>query len=333
MFTIGAGKSTLEVDGKFVFFQTLIDCLRRMSSSKKDTNELISYGEEQYKGDPITLKNLHKFHSSYSPDKAIWWYTTDSFFYATINAVLREQNIHMMFLWRSFLFDIYHELCKSQSPHKIKVYRGQKISKDELETLKKGTGQLVSVNSFLSTSNDRLVAVLFADDPNMPNDMTSVLFEIEADPLMVDTKPYADISKFSQFSEEQEILFMFGSIFRVTSVDHGAGHGVEPDWIIRMSLCDDDDKDVQKVLNYMQAQNGKGETNLRTLGKLLWKMGNYDMAEKYYRRFLNDLPPGDELRVSVYEDIAEIKSQIGDYNGSIDIQRMILQLKPSNTSK
>jgi hypothetical protein len=327
MFTAGAGQSTLEVRGKFVFFQTLIDCLQRMNSSEQDTNELISSLKKNYEGNSPILDCLRNFHSTYSPDKAIWWYTAEPFCYDTINTALRKQDIHMMFLWRSFLSDMHHQLCKFQSKDKIQVYRGQKISKNELETLKNGIGQLFSVNSFFSTSYDRQLASFFVECQEISNDMASVLFEIEADPLMVDTKPFADIMRQSKYTDEHEILFMFGSIFRVSSVDHEAGSK----WIIRMSLCDDDDQDVQGVLKYMQKQNGKGQTNLLTLGKLIWKMGYYDLAEKYYLRFRSDLRPDDPLLLSVYEDIAAIKSQKQDYNSSVEWQQQAMQLQSPDT--
>jgi hypothetical protein len=328
MFTASAGNSTLEVGSEFVFLQTLIDCLQRMKPNKQDINELMSYLEKEYENNTTMLDRLHKFHDTYSPDKAIGWYITERFFYNTINTALRQEDIHMMFLWRSFLFDMYHQLHESQSQHQIKVYRGQTISKSELETLKKRIGKLVSLNSFWSTSNNCQVAALFADTGAKSDDMASVLFEIEADPFMVDTKPFADISKHSPFGDEQEVLFMFGSIFRVVKVYQD----IEPIWIIEMSLCDDDDLDVQEVLEYMQKQNGKGETNLQTLGKLMWQMGCYDLAKKYYFRFLNDLQPGDALRLSVYEDIAIIKSQNRNYKGSMKWKRKALEFERSNTA-
>ncbi|UJR24251.1 hypothetical protein I4U23_027218 [Adineta vaga] len=258
LFTVSAGDSTLEVAGEFVFLQTLIDCLQRMKPNKKDIYELMSYLEKKYENNTIMIKRLRTFHDTYSPDKIIKWYTAEPFVYETINTALRQRDIHMMFLWRSFLFDIYHQLHELQSQYPVKVYRGQSISKNELEALKNRIGKLVSLNSFWSTSLDRLTANGLANALGISNDTVSVLFEIEADPFMVDTKPFANISKRSKHPDEEEILFMFGSIFRVIKVYLD----VESKWIIELSLCDDYDLDVQKVLEYMKKQNGKGVTIL-----------------------------------------------------------------------
>lgn len=321
-FMISAGNSTGEVRGRFVFFQALIDCLQRMVPDKPDEDELISFLRKTYEGNKEMLRLLRIFHNYYSPEKAIRWYTSEPFFYDTINTALRQQDIHTMFLWRSFLFDIYKQLEKSQLKHRKTVYRGQRISKVELETLRNSIGQLISVNSFWSTSEDRQMAVFFAESNGVFSNMVAVLFEIEAEPLLVDKKPFADIVEYSQFPDEHEILFMFGSIFRVGDVKQET----ESMWIIKLNLCDDDDEDLQEILKYMQEQNGKGKTDLRTLGKLMSKMGDYELAEKYYRRFLDELPPNDILRPSIYKEIALIKSQNHEFNDSIEWQRKALKL-------
>jgi hypothetical protein len=71
-------------------------------------------------------------------------------------------------------------------------------------------------------------------------ELEGVLFEIDADPQMVTTKPFADISKYSHFTNESEVLFMIGSIFRLKRIY------LNDDlvWIIEMSLCSDDEYDL-----------------------------------------------------------------------------------------
>jgi hypothetical protein len=44
------GKSTTELNGEFVFFQLLIDCLLRLKYTQKDKNELINLCETEYEG-------------------------------------------------------------------------------------------------------------------------------------------------------------------------------------------------------------------------------------------------------------------------------------------
>ncbi|CAF3676986.1 unnamed protein product [Rotaria sordida] len=189
----GKGKSTSGVNGKFVFSQVFIDCLLRLKSTETDKNELINHCKQQYEGNSNELKNINEFEKTYSPDKVLWWYSRESFFYNTLNAVLRNAKTHLVFLFRSFICDMYHQLKKYQITHSLQVYRCQMISSDELETLKQSIGQLISVNSFFSTSTDYAVAVSYLKDHHVKDNLESVLFEINADPKMATTKPFADI--------------------------------------------------------------------------------------------------------------------------------------------
>ena len=153
------------------------------------------------------------FKTSYVSSNAIWWYTRESFVYKTLNSALRKQTIHMMFLYRSFIFDLCEQLAEYQAKIELKVYRSQLISMKELEILKRNINQLISVNSFFSSSCDRNAALFLLGDPGSFIESERVLFEIEADPRKASSKPFSDISRFSEFKQEAEVLFMLGSIF------------------------------------------------------------------------------------------------------------------------
>jgi tetratricopeptide (TPR) repeat protein len=230
----------------------------------------------------------------------------------------------MIFLFRSFIFDIYHQLELYQSKHSLKVYRSQLMSTDELKSLKERIGQFISINSFFSTSTDYDQALLFLRGSD---DLERILFEIHADPKMITTKPFADISKHSEFTGEAEILFMLGSIFRLQSIKRNDKDDI---WIIRMIFCNDDEHDLKKVLMSMKQEMGNEETNLQTLGKILSEMGKFELAERYFIRLLNELPPNDSLRVSLYKDLAKVAAHRGDFDMSIQWRQKSLELEEQN---
>ncbi|CAF1281319.1 unnamed protein product [Rotaria sordida] len=320
----GAGKSTGGVNGKFVFSQVLIDCLLRLKSTQADTKELIKLCKNTHEGNNFELSNLREFQKDYSPDKVLRWYTRDSFFYKTLNAVLRTENIHMIFLFRGFISDIQSQLTEHQAKNPLRVYRGQMISVDELKTLKQCRGQFISVNSFFSTSTDDEQALSFLNATDNTDNLQPVLFEIVADPKVAITKPFADISAYSEYPGESEILFMLGSIFRLNNIDYSNDNQV---WVIRMTLCSEKEHDLKNVLMYMKQQLGNGETNLRTLGKVLSEMGKFDLAEQYFTRLLKELPPNDPLLGDLYEDLGKIASHTGDYDKSVQWHKKSLALK------
>ncbi len=320
---LSTGKSATEINGEFVFSQVLIDCLLRLQSSETDKDELISCFKKEYKKNNLELAKLHEFEENYSPNKALWWYTRDSFFYRTLNAALRKQDTHMILLYRSFISDLYRQLQYHQYKHPVRVYRSQLMSTDELIDLEKCLGQFVSMNSFLSTSDKRPIALFYMGEKNQRIDLERVLFEIDADPSIVTTKPFADISSYSCFEDESEVLFMLGSIFRLDNITRDA----DQIWIIQMTLCSDSEHDLKEVLTDMKNQSGIGETNFHTLGKLLRNMGKLDLAEKCYNRLLNELPSNNPLLSTLYAELSEIASQGCDYKKSVQLRKKSLEIK------
>ena len=322
------GKSMEAIDGEFVFTQVLIDCLLRIPSIKKDKAELTSRWKKEYQGNQTELANVREFQEDYLPEKAVWWYSRESFFHKTLNAALRTQNIHMMYLYRSFIYDIFRQLKHHQAQDALQVYRIQLISSEELNILQKSSGKLISVKSFFSTSTNKSTALSFFGKSKASKGLERVLFEIDADPIKVTTKPFAEIKALSEYADEAEVLFAPGSIFRLSSVNRSNNHL----WIIQMALYGDDQHDLKEVLMHMKKQNGSGNTNLRTLGKVLWKMGKLDLAEQYYMRLLEEISPNDPSLSSLYGELADITSQKGDFNVSMQWQQKAIACKGKTTS-
>lgn len=317
------------MNGQFVFSQCLIDCLLRIEPDEKDKNELMALCTAEYEDNDSEKQRVHEFQTSYSPSKAIWWYTRESFVYKTLNSALRKQSVHMMFLYRSLIFDLWKQLAEHQSKVKLEVYRSQLISMEELESLKRNVNQLISINSFFSSSANRNAALFLLGDTRSLLELQPVLFEIEADPLNVNSKPFSDIKEISHFTQEAEVLFMLGSVFRVKSVNNPAEERV---WIVRLELCSDNEHDLSGVLAKMKTQSGTGKTDLHILGKILWRMGKLDLAENYYQRCLDRLSPDDPQRKALYEDLSTVASQKSDFDGSVKWQNEVMKLDKLYTS-
>ncbi|CAF1407598.1 unnamed protein product [Didymodactylos carnosus] len=63
--------------------------------------------------------------------------------------------------------------------------------------------------------------VLFYADGNttITDDIKRILFEIDIDTRLPKTKAYADIKHLSYFREEDEVLIMSGSIFKIKQLE------------------------------------------------------------------------------------------------------------------
>ena len=101
--------------------------------------------EIYYKDKKEELKVLQEFESNYKLEKAIWWYTEQTFFYRLLNQVFRQRNIELLFLFGFYLNDIHRQLKEEHEKLKlkyldnpiIKVYPEQRMSNEEFERKKK----------------------------------------------------------------------------------------------------------------------------------------------------------------------------------------------------
>ena len=169
-----------------------------------------------YEHNPSVLQTIKEFSNTYAPEDAIRWYTRDGFLYKVLNKVLREQNQQTIQLLHFFIYDLSRQLQNELKRTKqewmtatdtVRLYRGQLMSIEELQQLRKNKGEQLFVNSFLSMTTDLAVANMFSgagafgpDDP-----MQSVIFHLDwADSNL--KYGAADIHRLSFNGDEGEIL-------------------------------------------------------------------------------------------------------------------------------
>jgi tetratricopeptide (TPR) repeat protein len=319
----GEGKSTSEINSHFIHSQLLIDCLIGMKSNSTDKIELISLCKKEYEGNNEELKILEEFEQNYSPIDALWWYTRQSFLYRLLNKALRVQNIDLLYLFRFFIRDIEQQLEDNKCSSSIRVYRGQLMSKDEVEILKNGRGKFISINSFLSTLLDRNLAMFFIRGSDISNDLERVFFEIDADPQLKNIKPFSNITSYSHFSNEKEVLFMIGSIFQLVHVDCDQ-NGI---WIVRMNLCTSNNRQLKSLLEHLKSEYDDGENNLISFGDVLLKMDKFNDAQKYYQRCVQELSSNLKSIARCYHSRGVVAMRKNNLDSSLKWLNKSLQIK------
>jgi hypothetical protein len=115
--------------------------------------------------------------------------------------------------------------------------------------------------------------------------MEKVFFEIEADPRLRNSKPFGNIQSVSYSSKVKQILFMVGSIFRVSKIECDKNKI----WNVRLILCSVNDSRLKSFVGYMKNELGSGRITFLQFGHVLHRMGKFDQSEKYYRRYINQL--------------------------------------------
>ncbi|CAF0820146.1 unnamed protein product [Rotaria sordida] len=289
---ITSGSQSLQArNAIFMWFQLFIEVLLRMHHKSNDRKEILDICKKSYKGNKQEMKIIDEFEKNYKAENAIWWYTRESCFYRMMNKALRVQDFDMLFALRFFITDIakqikseYEKFIRTcDNRNIIRVYRGQVIGNDELELMKNSIGEFLSMNSFLSTSRDRSIALHFAQLTPKTNDVQKIIFEIEIDPRL-QTKAFADVTEISYFQNEDEVLIMLGALFRIEKVIEDKKKRI---WVARVSLASEDDYHLKETFSYMKSTIGD-DTDLDSLGKILFQMGEYGQAQKCYRRMLDD---------------------------------------------
>ncbi|CAF1404965.1 unnamed protein product [Adineta steineri] len=285
-----------------------------MEPSLNEKQALITLCKQQYKNNPTELKIIEEFNKNYSSAQSIWWYTRQSFIYRLLNKTLRVNNIDLLYLFRFFIRDLEKELEKNKFSLPIHVYRAQLMSIEEIEIFKKSIGNFISMNSFLSTSLNQEQARLYFNFVESSDNTQKVLFEIDADPRLNNIKPFANITQHSYFPNEEEILFMIGSIFKINEIKHDDNNDI---WNIRLVLCSNNDHQLQSLSQYMQDELGYGETSLYELGRVLCDMGKFNDSEIYFRLYLKQLMDENENPSSCYFALGKVTYMKGDYESSL----------------
>ncbi|CAF5046846.1 unnamed protein product, partial [Rotaria sp. Silwood1] len=324
-------KSTKELNGEFLYSQLLMDCLLRMKSNLTDKNEFINLCKKFYENNSKELNLIKEFEKNYSSNQVLWWYTRDSFIYRLLNKALRIQNIDLLFVFRFIIYDIEKQLKLYQCSSSIRVYRGQLMSIDELNQLKISIGEYISINSFLSTSLNRQQAIKFLNEYNFSHNLQKILFEIDANPYINKLKSFANISSKSFYSNEQEILFMFGSIFRLINIKQD-NNGI---WIIQMILSNHNNENLKILYDNIKNEyiDINNEISLLSFGNILYQMGKYDLAEKYFQRLLKDLSNNHDDISKCYYSLGVLALIKDNYDLSLNYHEKSLKLLKPNDSR
>ncbi|CAF1953568.1 unnamed protein product [Rotaria magnacalcarata] len=325
-------QSTTEIDGQFVQSQLLIAALLKMKTTSTDKNEFICKCRELYKDEKSQLHFVDEFERDYSSDFSLWWYTRETFLYRLLNKALRVQDIDLLFSFGFIIRDLEKQLRQLQYSSPIHVYRAQLISIEELNVLKDSINKLISMNSFLSTTRNLKLALAYFDPSTSDDEFQRVLFDINADPHQDSIKPFADISKISVFQQEEEILIMLGSIFRLINI-YCDNNKI---WHIKMNLCSDNQCELQTLYSHMANQYDSSSTKLTLFGSVLIDMANFNYAEKYLCQLLKQISSEHKDIYKCYHALGKVSFEKGEYETSLIYlfkSLEILQERRSNDSR
>ncbi|CAF3605598.1 unnamed protein product [Rotaria socialis] len=336
--------SSTSLNGNFLWFQLFIEVFLRMEHTATDFLELVNFCKEIYMDNTSQLEVINEFQQNYTYTRAVFWYSREIFLYKILNKALRCQNLETLIAFRTFINDLCNQLQNLKEDAALRnlskitrVYRGQLMSNTELERIQSSTSSYISMNSFLSTTVDRDLALFLIESAAtsvsapVENALKPVLFDIEIDPSSSrNVKPFADISSQSYFQTEKEVLFMIGSVFKIEKVTKVADDRGTGSWTINLLLCSSKEHQLEQLVSYLNDKITKYKPKFIAIAHLLTDMGEYRQAEKYYQRQLDELGNIDEKNAktiaSCYTGLGTAAHYLGDYNLAISYHEKALNI-------
>ena len=119
---------------------------------------------------------------------------------------------------------------------------------------------------------------------------------------------------------------MLGSIFRLDSIVFEPKGKI---WIIGMTLCSDNEHQAKDVYERMRNElcARKETPNLIHLGNVLYDMGQFAMAEKYFRRLLNNLPDQHPDKANCIHKLGLAVNAQGDHHQGLELLQEALEIR------
>ncbi|CAF1107898.1 unnamed protein product [Adineta ricciae] len=310
----------------FIASQLLTNVLlSQLLPIQNDKSQLVNLLKEKYYDIDVELKLLQAFEQNYSANQALDWYMRDSCIYRVLKRAVRQQNLKLLLFFRFFLQDIHQIIESKKCTSPVRVYRSQLLTKNELTEIYNSINHFISINTFFSTSICRELVLMFLNQSS--NDLERVMFEIDADPNHMLSKPFCFIESNTFFRQTEEVLFTIGSVFRLTEL-HQDADGL---WIVRLTSCaDEDDKQLKELFKPYYLDE---KINLIAFGNLLIKLNRLADAEKVFIQLINEYVNQPCHLADCYFALGTIAEERKMYDVSLDWHKTALDIKMKNLSE
>ena len=307
-------KSTRDLNrdsGSFLFLQLIKKVIHKMLPNQDAINrskeEMLHKCRLYYRGNPQEMENIDRFERHYARDKAIRWYTRNSFIYKLINKALRTEDIDALYTYRFYINDLcacLEENCQLLREYAsvITVYRGMRMSKAELELVETNIGHLIAMNGFWSTTRRMDIAEIFAGVRGpvkmsaSSNLRVPIIFEITVNLAECSSANLADIRHLSAHRDEEEILFDLGTVFKIRSMQFIDELGY---YKCSMSASDEGTAIAQEYFDFKQKELELTDDVEVVFGTLLCEMGKWLQSRIYFETLLRSRPDDPRINLGI----------------------------------
>ncbi|CAF0983593.1 unnamed protein product [Rotaria sp. Silwood1] len=300
------------IDTLFMYTQLLKEIFLDIEDDDtKLIKELAEYCRLQ---NDIDEDEIAKVEQEYHDHTPIWWYTAPFFMNSVLNCGLRLMDVDIVLRLGFFIRDLHQYIDnlyqEQQSNKKITttftVFRGQGLSVEVFEKMKKTEDGLMSFNNFLLTSENRQVSLQLAREGAATNsNMVGILFIMTIDPTISSNSsiPYVDISREGFYEiNDTEILFTTHTIFRIDHIQPIPDDHTDRLWQVNLTLVGNDNPELDKITSSLR-EEFSCSTGWSRLGHILIQLGEPTKAEQLYKILLE--------KTSSNEEISDYNQQLG----------------------
>jgi hypothetical protein len=327
-----ASKKNLDqLDCTFMYTQILKEILLTIQFEEQHIKEFTAHCREQFAGIEEELIHVKQLEKEYHNETPVWWYTCESFLYPMLNTALRVMDVDVIIKMGFFIGDLHRQIEQlhreqfngHQSGTTSTVHRGQGMSTEHFEQMKKTKGGLLAFNNFLSTSKDRKVSVCFARNALWNPDLVGILFVMTIDPS-VSTTPFASVNDVGFFKgKEDEVLFSMHTVFRIRDIQSmGENHRL---YQVDLTLTSDNDNDLRILADRIRKETEES-TGWDQLGDLLLKLGQAAKALQVYE-ILEKQPTSEIEKARVYHKIGWAKHLHGEFKEALKFYEKSLSIR------
>ncbi|CAF3034321.1 unnamed protein product, partial [Rotaria sp. Silwood2] len=250
------------LDPLFMYTQLLKEALLEIEDDDKNSiKDLADYCCEQ---DDIPEDQIKQVEREYRNHTPIWWYTAETFMYPMLNRGLRQMDVDIILKMGFFIRHLHnhitqlHQEQQGSMPTKFQVFRGQGLSMEDFDKMKKTKGGLMSFNNFLSTSRNRDISFKHFALPatNNPSSV-GILFVMSIDTAicMKSSTPFAEVSKVGYYEgQEEEILFSTHTIFRIDRIERIPDEHTNRLWQVNLTFAGNQDDDFNKLTAHLRKE-------------------------------------------------------------------------------
>ncbi|CAF4216281.1 unnamed protein product [Rotaria sordida] len=304
----------------------------------KSIKDLVEYCRLQNDiDDDDEIKKVQREYRDHTP---IWWYTAPYFMYSMLNRGLRQMDVDIILKMGFFIRHLHQHITdlhreqqnsKAAMPSKFQVFRGQGLSMEAFEKMKKTKGGLMSFNNFLSTSRNREISFkTFARPAAFDANTVGILFIMNIDTAIctASSTPFVNVKGIGFFDDkEEEILFSTHTIFRIDRIERIGDKHTDRLWQVNLTLAGNQDDDFNKLTAHLRKELDIAGRGWSRLGQILIKLGEPAKAEHLYQLLLEKTSfDGDKAQYNgelgtVYQDIGEYSKAITFYERAVDIYK------------